>query len=742
MEILTSSELNYLKKKLNREPNLLEKEIVGAQWSEHCSYKSSKKYIKLLSKKGDRIIKGPGYDAGIIDIDNGDVITIHIESHNHPSAVEPYGGAATGVGGIIRDIISMGTMPIALLNALRFGHINSPFASNEIKTSIRTNNELHSASKWLLKNVVRGIADYGNCIGIPTVGGEIEFDESFTNYCLVDVAAIGFGKRKNLIKNIIQEDDILILAGSSTGRDGIHGASFASKELAVENRSAVQIPDPFMEKLLMEVTKEAIEANILKAVKDLGGGGLSCCLSETSANLNKGFDIDLGQVPLKYNDMAPEEIMISESQERMLYITNKDKLKSFAKILEKYEVPFGVIGTVKNHKNLVINKNGKTIANMPSHLIAYAPLLNRNGKKPKYIDDLRVKEISVTPPHDLNKTLLNMLANPTIASKNWIFQQFDHEIGLRTIVKPGITDCAVIKLNNNKFLAAKLDGNSKLCYHDPYQGTLTCLSEARANLISSGAHPIGIVDHLQFGNPENPEIFWSFKKSIEALIDFSNFNKIPVVGGKVSFYNETKIGPIKPSPVIGMLGLIKGMVGVSQIRPSPEDTLYIIGITSDNMGGSEYYEFLRGVKGGRVPPLDLQTDLNNSRIVLKIIKEQLISCSHDCSKGGLAIALAEMAISSNCGLNIDLDKLPNTCERLDFLLFAETPSRFIIGTKNEEKLENEFAKCKNLKYSKIGKVMDTGDNITFMAKDKKIINLEMKNAKRYYENISSIMKNQ
>ena len=742
MEILTSSELNYLKKKLNREPNLLEKEIVGAQWSEHCSYKSSKKYIKLLSKKGDRIIKGPGYDAGIIDIDNGDVITIHIESHNHPSAVEPYGGAATGVGGIIRDIISMGTMPIALLNALRFGHINSPFASNEIKTSIRTNNELHSASKWLLKNVVRGIADYGNCIGIPTVGGEIEFDESFTNYCLVDVAAIGFGKRKNLIKNIIQEDDILILAGSSTGRDGIHGASFASKELAVENRSAVQIPDPFMEKLLMEVTKEAIEANILKAVKDLGGGGLSCCLSETSANLNKGFDIDLGQVPLKYNDMAPEEIMISESQERMLYITNKDKLKSFAKILEKYEVPFGVIGTVKNHKNLVINKNGKTIANMPSHLIAYAPLLNRNGKKPKYIDDLRVKEISVTPPHDLNKTLLNMLANPTIASKNWIFQQFDHEIGLRTIVKPGITDCAVIKLNNNKFLAAKLDGNSKLCYHDPYQGTLTCLSEARANLISAGAHPIGIVDHLQFGNPENPEIFWSFKKSIEALIDFSNFNKIPVVGGKVSFYNETKIGPIKPSPVIGMLGLIKGMVGVSQIRPSPEDTLYIIGITSDNMGGSEYYEFLRGVKGGRVPPLDLQTDLNNSRIVLKIIKEQLISCSHDCSKGGLAIALAEMAISSNCGLNIDLDKLPNTCERLDFLLFAETPSRFIIGTKNEEKLENEFAKCKNLKYSKIGKVMDTGDNITFMAKDKKIINLEMKNAKRYYENISSIMKNQ
>jgi phosphoribosylformylglycinamidine synthase II len=741
LEVLTQSELNYLKKKLKREPNFLEKEIVGAQWSEHCSYKSSKKYIKLLSKQWERIIKGPGYDAGIIDIGNGDVITIHIESHNHPSAVEPYGGAATGVGGIIRDIIAMGTMPIALLNALRFGHISSPFASNDIQTSIGTNNELYSASKWLLKNVVRGIADYGNCIGIPTVGGEIEFDESFTNYCLVDVAAIGLGKRKNLIRNVIHENDIIILAGSSTGRDGIHGASFASKELAMENRSAVQIPDPFMEKLLIEVTREAMDANILKAVKDLGGGGLSCCLSETSANLKKGFDIDLDKVPLKYSDMEAEEIMISESQERMLYIMNKRNFKSFAKILKKYEVPFAIIGTVKNHNDLVINKNGKTIAKMPSHLIAYAPLLNRNSKKPKYIDDLKVKKIFVKLPHDLNKTFLNMLANPTIAFKNWVFQQFDHEIGLRTIVKPGITDCAVIKLNNNKFLAAKLDGNSKACYQDPYQGTLSCLSEARANIISSGARPIGMVDHLQFGNPENPEIFWTFQKSIEAMIDFSNFNKIPIVGGKVSFYNETKIGPIKPSPVIGMLGLIKNMVGISKNRPTPGDTLYIIGITSDDMGGSEYYESLNRVTGGVVPQLDLQIDLINSDMILKIIKEQLISCSHDCSKGGLGIALTEMAIGSNCGVNIDLEKVPNTCKRLDFLLFAETPSRFIIGTKNEEKLEKEFSKCKKLKYSKIGKVMDYGDNITFVSKNKKIINLEMQIAKKYFENISSIMEN-
>ena len=741
MEILTKSELNYLNKELKRKPNSLEKEIVGAQWSEHCSYKSSKKYITLLPKKGERIINGPGYDAGIIDIGNGDVITIHIESHNHPSAVEPYGGAATGVGGIIRDIISMGTMPIAILNALRFGHINSLFSSNDIKPSRGKNNESESHSKWLLKNVVRGIADYGNCIGIPTVGGEIEFDESFTNYCLVDVAAIGFGKKDNLIKNIIQEDDILILAGSLTGRDGIHGASFASKELAEENRSAVQIPDPFMEKLLIEVTREAIEKDILKAVKDLGGGGLSCCLSETSANLNKGFDIDLGKVPVKYLDMEPQEIMISESQERMLYIISKNKLESFAQILKKYDVPFSIIGKVRNHKNLVINKNGKSIAKMPSHLIAYAPLLNRKSKKPKYIDDLRFKKISLKVPNDLNETILNMLANPTIASKNWVFQQFDHEIGLRTIVKPGITDSAVLKLNNDKFLAAKLDGNSKLCYLDPYQGTLSCLSEARANIISSGGKPIGIVDHMQFGNPENPEIFWTFQKSIEAIIDFSSFNKIPIVGGKVSFYNETKNGPIKPSPVIGMLGLIESMNCISKTSPGPDDTLYIIGTTSDDMGGSEYYHYLNGLKGGSIPKVELSIDLLNSDVILNIIKENLITCSHDCSKGGLSIALVEMAIASNCGININLDNVPNKCKRLDFLLFAETPSRFIIGTKDEEKLETELSKRKNLTYAKIGKVTDFRANITLASKKKNIINLEMEIAKKYFENLSLIMEN-
>ncbi|HSF01021.1 MAG TPA: phosphoribosylformylglycinamidine synthase subunit PurL [Nitrososphaeraceae archaeon] len=739
MEILTKAELKYLTKELKREPNPIEKEIVGAQWSEHCSYKSSKKYIKLLPSKGDQILLGPGYDAGVIDVGNGEVITIHIESHNHPSAVEPYGGAATGVGGVIRDIISMGTMPIALLNALRFGPISSPLFYNNIKSAIDEDNGIYSHSRWLLKNVVRGIADYGNCIGIPTIGGEIEFDKSFENYCLVDVASIGFGKKDSLIQNVVRANDIIILAGSLTGRDGIHGASFASKELEQENRSAVQIPDPFMEKLLIDVTREAIENDVLKAVKDLGGGGLSCCLSETSANLDKGFDIDVSKVPVKYHDMNPTEIMISESQERMLYITSKNKFEKFSKILKKYEVPFAIIGKVKNHKNLIIYKEKKAIANMPSHLIAYAPLLNRKSVKPKYIDDLRLKKISLKVPNDLNMRVLSMLSNPTIAFKNWIFQQFDQEIGLRTILKPGITDSAVLKLNTNKFLSAKLDGNSKLCYLDPYQGVLSCLSEARANIICSGGMPIGIVDHLQFGNPENPEIFWTFQKSIKAIIDFSKFNKIPVVGGKVSFYNETKHGPIKPSPVIGMIGLIEHKNHISKAFPNYDDSLFIIGNTFDEMGGSEYYQYLNGILGGSVHQLDLHTDSINSNLILKVIKNGLISCAHDCSKGGLSIALLEMAIGGSCGIEINLDKVPNNCKRLDNLLFSETPSRFIIGTKDEDKIGKILSSCKNLEYSKIGKVVTSSDRIIFHQNNKKIIDIEVEIAKKYYENISKIM---
>src|SRR5215210_6713496 len=668
MAILNEFEYNHLKKSLNREPNELEQNIINAEWSEHCSYKSSKIHIRTLPNDGDRIIKGPGFDAGVLDVGDGYVITVHIESHNHPSAVEPYGGAATGVGGVLRDILSMGTRPIALLDALRFSPITKTSKKNSAK------------SKWLFRNVVRGIADYGNCIGVPTVGGEVEFDPSFEDYCLVDVASIGIGKKNQIISNRAKINDFIILAGGSTGRDGIHGASFASKTLEEENRSAIQIPDPFLEKLLLEATIEAAEQGCIKALKDLGGGGLACCLSEESYNLKRGFDVELGAVHTKHKNMIPTELMISESQERMMYITDEQKIDTLKTILDKYEIKYAIIGRVSKHQDLVIRYNGKLVARMPSKLIANAPLVLRKSKLPSYIKELRKNPARSNIPNDLNKVLLSMLSNPTIAEKSWIYRQFDHEVGVRTVIKPGLGDASVLKITHDKFISIKLDGNSKHCFLDPYQGTLGCLSEARRNIISSGAEPIGVIDHLQFGSPEDPQIFWTFIQAINAISNFCRYMKIPVIGGKVSLYNETTKGVIKPSPVIGMIGLIEKMSWIMECGLKQENSIFIIGSTLDEMGASEYYEYYHNIIGGNVPRLDLSRDQLNGKAVLHLIRKHLVDCVHDCSKGGLAVALSEMAIQGRSGIIIDLDSIPNTCSRIDNLLFSESHSRYIIGS--------------------------------------------------------------
>src|SRR5919199_2367064 len=376
MSILSNHELGYLTRKLKRRPNSVEADIIGVEWSEHCSYKSSKKYLRLLPTRGPRVIIGAGQDAAALDVGDGYVISVHIESHNHPSAIEPYGGAATGVGGVIRDIISIGTRPIAILDALRFGPIMDPNTSANSK----------SKSKWLLKNVVSGIGDYGNCIGVPTIGGEVEFDSSFEDYCLVDVASIGIARKDHIVTSKADVDDLIILAGGSTGRDGIHGASFASAVLNDEdNRSAVQIPDPFLEKLLLEATMEAVEHGCIKAMKDLGGGGLACCLSETSDNLGKRFEIELDNVHIKHHDMSPAEIMISESQERMLYVTDTSKLQQLISIFDKYEIRHAIIGRVKDGSTVEIRFRGKIVASIPSSIFAHAPLLSRVAKRPEYL---------------------------------------------------------------------------------------------------------------------------------------------------------------------------------------------------------------------------------------------------------------------------------------------------------------------------------------------------------------------
>jgi phosphoribosylformylglycinamidine synthase II len=709
MDVLTKKELKYLEQELKRKANEIEKDAVGAQWSEHCSYKSSKKYLQMLPMKGRYVVVGPGYDAGVLDVGDGFVLTVHIESHNHPSAVEPFGGAATGVGGVIRDIMAMGTRPIALLDALRFAPIID-------------DNHSVAKSKWLFKNVVKGIADYGNCIGVPTVGGEIEFDPSFQDYCLVDVAAIGFGRKEDIITNEAEADDIIVLAGGSTGRDGIRGASFASKTLEKEDRSAVQIPDPFLEKLLLEATMEAVKQGCLKCIKDLGGGGLSCCLSETSDNLGKGFDIELAKIHTRESHMMPNELMISESQERMLFITDKPKLSILQSILDKYGIKYSIIGTVQEHQDLIVRHSGKVIMQMPSHLVAHAPLVDRPAKRPSYIGKLKTVKRPLQPSN-LGKVLLSLLASPTIASKRWVYQQYDHEVGIRTVIKPGAGDATVMRLDNGKFVAVKLDGNSKHCYLDPYQGTLGVLSEGFRNIVCTGAEPIGVVDHLQFASPEDPEIYWTFTQTVNAIISYCRYMEIPVVGGKVSFYNETAKGPIKPSPVIGTLGLVESESSLTQMAFSANESIFIVGHTPPEMGGSEYYEYFHRITGGTVPQVDLKVDRQNRAAILNLIRTGLVSCAHDCSKGGIAVALAEMAIAGSIGFKVQLDSIPNSCKQIDELLFSETQSRYIIATKDPENV-HKLLSAKGVRFAEFGKTIPT--NIEFIKGKRDMISLSLK----------------
>ena len=701
---LAKQESAYLEKKIGRKPTPTEFQIVAAQWSEHCSYKSSKKHLKMLPMSGPNVISEKGFDSGVLDVGDDYVVTVHIESHNHPSAVEPYGGAATGVGGVIRDILSTGTRPIAILDGLRFGDI-----------------EKDPHARWLFKKAVCGIADYGNCLGIPTIGGEVEFDKCYSDYALVDVAAIGFGKKNRLIKNHAKKGDLVVLLGGPTGRDGIGGSQFASDSLESEDRSAVQIPDPFIEKLIIEAILEARNEKCINALKDLGGGGLSCAVSETADSLGIGIELDVNHIHTREFDMHPDEIMISESQERMLIITNDKKLKKLKNICKKFRIQCSVIGKVKTDNLIHIKKGSKTVASLPTHLVANAPLLDRHHRVPKYL-----KQLPVNHPAPKNKNfndiILKMISSPNIANKNWVYGQYDYEVGIRTVIKPG-RNASVLRLDNGKYLAAKIDGNPKHCYIDPRQGAIGCFEEACRNVVCTGATPIGMVDHLQFGNPEDPEIFWTFLESLKGITDFAKDFKIPCVGGKVSFYNETPKGPIKPTPLIGVLGIIeKQPRHPAQIKA--DDILVIIGETKNEMGGSEYLEYIHGFIGGNCPKVDFKKSKKNMNIVLEIIRKNLAKCVHDCSKGGLAITISELCMNNRIGCKISFDKIPSKNLKNDELLFSESHSRYLIVVekKNLNKIKKLLSK-KNLDYNILGNF--GGTKILFKKNSVNIANLSV-----------------
>ena len=706
---LESQELSELKEKIGRDPSSTELHIVAAEWSEHCSYKSSKKHLKMLPMTGPLVINEKGYDSGVLDVGDGYVITAHIESHNHPSAVEPYGGAATGVGGVIRDILSAGTRPIAIFDGLRFGNI-----------------EKDKQAKWLFKNAVTGIADYGNCLGIPTIGGEVEFDTCYTNYALVDVAAIGFGKKENLIKNHAKKDDLVVLLGGSTGRDGIGGSQFASDSLESEDRSAVQIPDPFIEKLIIEAILEARNQKLIHAMKDLGGGGLSCAVSETADALEIGIEMDVNKVHTREDDMHPEEIMISESQERMLIITSKSKLKKLEAICKKFRIECSVIGKVKSDNQMHVTQNTETCANLPTDVVANATLLDLPSKEPAYLKNI-TKEKKLKPITDFSKILLKLLSSPNLASKHWVYGQYDHEVGIRTVVKPG-HDASVLRLDNGKFLSMKIDGNPKHCYIDPRQGAIGCFEEACRNVVCTGAKPIGMLDHLQFGNPKDPEIFWTFLESLKGLTDFAKEFEIPCVGGKVSLYNETPEGPIKPSPIIGVLGLIEKKPLVPQ-KISLGDCILIVGDTKDEMGGSEYFEYIHKFVGGICPSVDFKESKKNMNSILELIDLELLKSVHDCSKGGLGIAITELCVTNNIGCNVSLDIVPSKTSDADRILFSESHSRYVLVTqkKNLKKIKTLLKKQK-VSFDVIGTFEN--ESITFTKNENIITDLNVDKARK------------
>lgn len=718
---LQKHEIKHIQDTIKRKLTKTELQIIAAEWSEHCSYKSSKKHLKMLPTTGRNVILEKGYDSGVLDVGDGYVVTVHIESHNHPSAVEPFGGAATGVGGVIRDILSAGTRPIAILDGLRFGDIE---------------NDMHA--RWLFKNAVSGIADYGNCLGIPTIGGEVEFDNCYKGYALVDVAAIGFGKKNVLIKNQASKGDLVVLIGGSTGRDGIGGSQFASDSLESEDRSAVQIPDPFIEKLIIETILEARNEKCINAMKDLGGGGLACAVSEIAESLEIGIELDVNNVHTRESGLLPDEIMISESQERMLIITSKQKLPKLRQICNKFRVTCSTIGHVKNDKMMHVKKAKKTLALLPAEFVARAPLLDRKKTKPKYLLQIK-KENIVKKTLDYSKIILKLLSSPNIASKHWVFQQYDHEVGIRTVVKPGF-DASVLRLDNGKFLSAKIDGNPKHCYLDPRQGAIGCFEEACRNVVCTGANPIGMVDHLQFGNPENPEIFWTFMESLEGLTEYAKFLRIPCVGGKVSFYNETPSGPIKPTPLICVLG-IKDKIPFLSVSPNNDDYLVVIGDTKDELGGSEYFEYIHRFIGGVCPRVDFTDSKINMLVVLSLIKNKLVKSVHDCSKGGLSIALSELSIFGNIGCTIDIEKIP--CEEnlsSEKILFSESHSRYllVIDKKNIEEVNNILSKKKTT-FAVLGKF--SGDQINIKHESKNLVKFRIDLAqKRYFNGLEGLLK--
>ncbi len=711
-EGLTENEYEMIIKLLDRKPTETELGIFGVMWSEHCSYKNSKLVLKTLPTTGQCVLQGPGENAGIIDIGDNDAVSFKIESHNHPSAVEPFQGAATGVGGIIRDIFTMGARPIATLNSLRFGNLDN------------------DRVKYLFKGVVSGISSYGNSIGIPTVGGEIFFDNAYEGNPLVNVMSVGILDHKDIATATASGvGNSVMVVGAATGRDGIQGASFASDELTEdsdEDRPAVQVGDPFMEKLLLEASLELIKSDSIIGIQDMGAAGLTSSSAEMASRGNSGIEIDISKVPTREENMTSYEIMLSESQERMLVVPKKGKEETVEKIFSKWGLHAEVVGKVTDDGMLRILNNGNTVAEISAKLLAdEAPEYKREAKKPKYVEKINEIKASNIRSNDFNEDLLNLLSSPTIASKKWVYEQYDHMVMTNTVVGPG-SDAAVVRIKQkDKALALTTDNNGKYCYLDPKKGGSIAVAEAARNIVCSGGKPMAITDGLNFGNPMDPEIYWQFENCVKGISKACKKLDTPVIGGNVSFYNENPKGAVYPTPIIGMVGLLDSIdERITMDFKDLGDHVFLVGETKEELGASEYLKVNEGKVDGKVPDIDLDLEQRVQKSVYTANKNKLIKSAHDCSEGGLAVALAESTFKNNIGVKIDVESdITNKA-----LLFGESQSRIVISLDEKNVSEfKEIAKANNVPIKKLGITQKNKYEFN------NLINLEIKELKMKWE---------
>ncbi|MGO4791277.1 phosphoribosylformylglycinamidine synthase subunit PurL [Paenibacillus sp. 2KB_20] len=667
---VSDSEYELICSFMGRKPNYTEIGVFSVMWSEHCAYKNSKPLLRRFPTSGPRVLMGPGEGAGIVDIGDNQAVVFKIESHNHPSAVEPYQGAATGVGGIIRDIFSMGARPVAILNSLRFGKLES------------------DRVKYLFEHVVSGIAGYGNCIGIPTVGGEVVFDESYEGNPLVNAMCVGVIDHDKIQRGVAKGvGNPVFYVGPPTGRDGIHGATFASVELTEEseaNRTAVQVGDPFMEKLVMESCLELIDSGIVLGIQDMGAAGLTCSSAEMASKAGNGLELYLDQVPQREEGMTPYEMMLSESQERMLFVVEPKHEAQAREIFERWGVICAKVGKVTDDGRLKLIHHGEVVGDMPvKALVDECPIYNKPSQEPAYykeqaaVDTLRYEEVK-----DLGGALKKVLGSPSLASKAWVYNQYDYMVRTSTAVRPG-SDAAVVTVHGTrKALAMTTDCNGRYVYLDPELGGRIAVSEAARNIVCSGAEPLAITDNLNFGSPEKPEIFWQMEKAVDGMAEACRELETPVIGGNVSLYNENAKGAIYPTPVVGMVGLIHDTDHITtQGFKAGGDAIYVLGDTRAELGGSEFQAIIHGVSEGRPPELNLDTEKKLLGGVLKAIQSGLVQSAHDVSEGGLAAALAESCISGNVGASVQW----STDLRNDVALFSESQSRIVLSVSPDHK---------------------------------------------------------